>query len=226
MKDGPDIARIASLIGDPARANMLSALMGGKALTATELASEAGVTAATASGHLSKLGDGGLVRVNQQGRHRYFSLTGPEVAQTLESLMGLAQHAGAVRVRTGPRDPALRHARICYDHLAGDLGVTLYEGLLSSGAIAETGEEVSLTPPGREKLSDFGVDFGALDTGRRKLCRSCLDWSVRRSHLAGAVGAAIWQQVQAKDWAQRVENSRIVAFSSQGESEFRRLFQS
>ncbi|MEM7684148.1 MAG: helix-turn-helix transcriptional regulator, partial [Pseudomonadota bacterium] len=169
MKDGPDIARIASLIGDPARANMLSALMGGKALTATELASEAGVTAATASGHLSKLGDGGLVRVNQQGRHRYFSLTGPEVAQTLESLMGLAQHAGAVRVRTGPRDPALRHARICYDHLAGDLGVTLYEGLLSSGAIAETGEEVSLTPSGRERLSDFGIDFGALDAGRRKL---------------------------------------------------------
>ncbi|MEM9063066.1 MAG: helix-turn-helix transcriptional regulator [Pseudomonadota bacterium] len=220
MKDGPDIARIASLIGDPARANMLSALMGGQALTATELASEAGVSAATASGHLGKLGDGGLVRVNQQGRHRYFSLAGPEVAQTLESLMGLAQHAGAVRVRTGPRDPALRRARVCYDHLAGDLGVQLYETMLASGGLTESGGEVTLTALGRDRLTGFGIDLDNLDTGRRKLCRSCLDWSVRRSHLAGAVGAAIWQQVQHKGWAKRIENSRIVAFSARGEAEF------
>ena len=129
MKAGPDISRIAALVGDPARSNMLTALMTGRALTASELAHQAGVTPQTASSHLSKLEAGGLVEQEKQGRHRYFRLSDPDVAAVLEGLEGLAARAGHMRVRTGPKDPALRHARVCYDHLAGDLGVQMLDSL-------------------------------------------------------------------------------------------------
>ena len=120
---------VASLVGDPARSNMLTALMTGRALTASELAQEAGITPQTASSHLAKLEAGGLIEPEKQGRHRYYRLTGPDVAGVLEGLAGLAARAGHMRVRTGPKDPALRRARICYDHLAGDLGVQMLDSL-------------------------------------------------------------------------------------------------
>src|SRR5262245_49467163 len=126
MKDGPNIAALAALIGDPARANMLTALMGGQALTTSELALEAGVTKQTASSHLAKLADARLVAIEAQGRHRYYRLAGRHVASLLEQLMGVAARIGPTRARPGPKEPALRHARVCYDHLAGDLGVALY----------------------------------------------------------------------------------------------------
>ena len=129
MKAGPDIAMVASLVGDPARANMLTALMTGRALTASELAQEAGITPQTASSHLSKLEAGGLVEQEKQGRHRYYRLSDPDVAGVLEGLEGLAARAGHMRVRTGPKDPALRRARVCYDHLAGDLGVQMLDSM-------------------------------------------------------------------------------------------------
>ena len=129
MKEGPNIASVASLVGDPARANILSALMDGRALTATELAKEAGVTPQTASSHLSKLEKGGLLLPVKQGRHRYYRLSGPDVADVLERLMGLAARTGHVRTRTGPRDPEMRSARVCYDHLAGDRAVWMLEQL-------------------------------------------------------------------------------------------------
>jgi DNA-binding transcriptional ArsR family regulator len=132
MKDGPNIASIAAMLGDPARANMLTALMEGRSLTASELAETAGVTVQTASGHLAKLLDTALVRAVRQGRHRYFCLSGPDVAQALEALMVVAQRTGAVRVRTGPKEAALREARICYDHLAGERGVALLHSCPSS----------------------------------------------------------------------------------------------
>src|SRR4030095_11930623 len=125
----PDISMVASLVGDPARSNMLTALMSGRALTASELAQEAGITPQTASSHLSKLEAGGLIEPEKQGRHRYYRLTGSDVAHVLEGLAGLAARAGHMRVRTGPKDPALRRARICYDHLAGDLGVQMLDSL-------------------------------------------------------------------------------------------------
>ncbi|MEL6219421.1 MAG: winged helix-turn-helix domain-containing protein, partial [Pseudomonadota bacterium] len=133
MKEGPDIARIAALIGDPARANMLTALMSGKALTVSELAEEAGVTIQTASSHLSKLDEGGLLRPRKQGRHKYFQLADAEVAHVLEALMGLATRQGAKRVRTGPRDAQMQQARVCYNHLAGRMGVQMYRSLLARG---------------------------------------------------------------------------------------------
>ncbi len=143
MKEGPDIALLGSLIGDPARANILTALMSGKALTATELASEAGVTVQTASSHLKKLQDANLLRQRKQGRHRYFTLADDDVGSVLEAMMGLAAKRGLVRTRTGPRDDALRKARVCYNHLAGDLGVAIYDGMVSRGYLAESERRLS-----------------------------------------------------------------------------------
>ncbi|MEL7454334.1 MAG: winged helix-turn-helix domain-containing protein, partial [Pseudomonadota bacterium] len=137
MKEGPDIALFGALIGDPARANILTALMSGKALTATELAGEAGVTIQTASSHLKKMEDAGLLRQRKQGRHRYFALADDDVSHVLESLMGLAAKRGLLRTRPGPKDAALRKARVCYNHLAGDMGVALYENMLRQLSVAD-----------------------------------------------------------------------------------------
>src|SRR3954468_22205728 len=150
MKAGPDIAMVAALVGDPARSNMLTALMTGKALTASELAQEAGVTRQTASSHLAKLEGGGLVEPEKQGRHRYYRLTGPDVAEVLEGLMGLAARIGHLRVRTGPKDPALRRARVCYDHLAGELGVQMLDAMTRGQLVRRNKDEISLTTAGEK----------------------------------------------------------------------------
>lgn len=224
MKDGPDIALIASLLGDPARANMLTALMAGGALTAGELAREAGVTAQTASSHVAKLEGGGLVVVRREGRHGYVSLAGDDVARVLEGLMGLAARIGHRRTRPGPRDPALRTARVCYDHLAGDLGVALYEALGADGWVIACGEALTLSERGRTKLERFGIETGGFGRGRRPACRRCLDWSVRRHHLAGETGAAILRRLFDLGWARRLPESRVVAFSPPGLDAFREAF--
>jgi DNA-binding transcriptional ArsR family regulator len=224
MKDGPSIAPVAALAGDPARANMLAALMGGTALTASELAAEAGVTAQTASSHLARLVDGGLISALRQGRHRYFRLAGNDVAEMLEKMMGVAARAGHLRSRPGPSDPALRRARVCYDHLAGEMGVQLFDGLVRVKALAERDEPLRLTRKGERWMSDFGVDLAALGEGRRPLCRSCLDWSQRRSHLAGAAGAAFLARLYELKWARRDRHSRAVFFSPEGERKFRAAF--
>src|SRR5512144_382875 len=148
MKAGPDISMVAALVGDPARANMLTALMSGRALTASELAQEAGITPQTASSHLAKLEAGGLIEPEKQGRHRYYRLTGSDVAQVLEGLAGLAARAGHMRVRTGPKDPALRRARICYDHLAGDLGVQMLDSLRKQRLVRQKKQDIELTAEG------------------------------------------------------------------------------
>ena len=223
MKVGPEIASVAALIGDPARANILTALMGGMALTATELAAEAGVTKQTASAHLSKLLAAELLAVERQGRHRYYRLADAEIARLLEALMGVAARR-PTRVRTGPREPALRKARVCYDHLAGELGVAMYEGLAAHGWIAATKDEIRLTQAGRSALGAFGIDLAGLETRRRPVCRACLDWSARRSHLAGALGAALLSSFYQRGWARRIDGSRIVAFSASGEAAFLEQF--
>lgn len=223
MKVGPEIAGVAALIGDPARANILTALMGGIALTATELAVEAGVTKQTASAHLSKLLSAELLAVERQGRHRYYRLPDAEIARLLEALMGVAARR-PTRVRTGPKEPALRRARVCYDHLAGDLGVAMYESLTAKGWIAEAKGEIRVTGPGRSAFDAFGIDLAGLETRRRPVCRACLDWSARRSHLAGALGAALLSSFYRRGWARRLEGSRIVAFSASGEAAFLKQF--
>ncbi len=215
---------MASLIGDPARANILTALMGGGALTATELATEAGVTKQTASAHLAKLSEAEFIEATKQGRHRYFRLADDEVAEVLEKLMGIAARRKPQRIRPGPKEPELRKARVCYDHLAGDLGVELYESLCREGLLKNGSEPPHLTETGKALLGDFGVDLEALGKSRRPLCRSCLDWSVRRSHLAGSLGAALLDRMYALKWAKRVKGTRIVRFTPSGERAFRERF--
>lgn len=224
MKEGPDISRIAALIGDPARANILTALMSGKALTATELASEAGVTLQTTSAHLAKLEAAEMIACRKSGRHKYFTLGGDDVGHALEALMGLAAGAGHLRTRTGPKDAALREARVCYNHLAGAKGIALYQGLLARGVVKEEGEDVTLTPAGHGFLNDFGVDLDGLQQGKVPLCRSCLDWSARQTHLAGSVGRALLTRMQELGWAKRVEGTRVVKFSPKGEAAFNETF--
>ncbi|MDE1938026.1 MAG: winged helix-turn-helix transcriptional regulator [Alphaproteobacteria bacterium] len=223
MKEGPSIAQIAALAGDPARANMLAALMSGKALTASELANEAGVTLQTASSHLGKLEGGGLIAGVKQGRHRYFRLSGGDVAEMLESMMGVAARAGHLRTRTGPSDPMIRKARVCYDHLAGEMGVQLFERLTALGHIAGRDADVHLTRRGEDFAAKFGVDLQALAAQRRPLCKTCLDWSMRRHHLAGSLGAALLERLYALKWATRDKHGRAILFSRSGEAKFAKL---
>lgn len=223
MKDGPDIARIAALIGDPGRANMLTALMGGRALTASELALEAGITAQTASTHLARLVEGGLIRQRRQGRHRYAELASVEVAAALEALMGLAAGAGHLRRRPGPRDPELRQARVCYDHLAGEMGTLMFESLLAQGHLDRRDDVIALTPSGR----DFACTFLCAELegrSRAPLCRECLDWSERRSHLAGQLGRAMLTRMTDLGLARRQTGSRVIRFSAEGKRQFKALF--
>ncbi|MBD9648824.1 winged helix-turn-helix transcriptional regulator [Ensifer sp. PDNC004] len=224
MKEGPDIALIGSLIGDPARANMLTALMGGSALTATELATHAGITLQTASSHLAKLEAGGLLSQRKQGRHRYFQLAEDEVGLMLENLMGFAAGRGMTRHRPGPKDPALRKARVCYNHLAGDYGVRMYDSLIAEKQIEVTGDDLALTPDGQSRIEALGIDYAALKKSRRPICRTCLDWSERRSHLAGSLGEALLTLFIDKGWAKREANSRVIRFTANGEKAFSELF--
>lgn len=224
------MSRIAAAIAEPARARMLLALVGGEALTATELSALAGISRQTASGHLGRLLESGLIAVQKQGRHRYHQLADPDVAELLERLMSVAER-GAVRpLVAGPREPALRKARVCYDHLAGELAVACLDhmqcaGWIARGAGADDRVELTLTSAGRAALVELGLPLDALaGTTRRPTCRACLDWSVRRHHLAGALGALLLRHCFTHRWARRLSESRAIRFSERGELEFRRAF--
>ncbi len=217
MREGPDIARIAALVADPARSSMLLALMDGRALTATELSGLAGVTKQTASSHLAKLVDGEVLQVEAQGRHRYFRLAGAHVAALIEALMVFSSDA-APPVRTGPKEPALRKARVCYDHLAGEMGVALYGRACEGGWL--TGD-LGVTDKGWSKFSAIGVTPDGLPRSNRPPCRACLDWSQRRHHLAGLIGKALLDRLFVLSWARRLPASRVVAFTPEGERRFR-----
>lgn len=220
MKYGPDISKVAAVMGDPARANMVTALMSGMALTATELAREAGVTPSTASGHLAKLVDCGLVVGTKQGRHRYFRIAEQDVAEAIEALVSVAARVGHLRTRPGPKDEAMRYARSCYDHLAGHLAVNLYEDWTSRRLILPKQDKIELTAKGRRFVEDRGIDVQALLGSKRALCRSCVDWSERRNHLGGSLGAAVLSAVLQRRWAKREPGSRVVKFGRGGERRF------
>jgi DNA-binding transcriptional ArsR family regulator len=216
MIEGPYIAEAAALIGDPARASMLASMMDGRAYTASELAHVAGVAAPTASGHLAKLLQSGLLSMERQGRHRYYRLAGPRVAAALESLMALAVSAAPRHRPTGPRDSAMRRARTCYDHLAGELGVALTWRLVELGYLQPEEGRFRLTAEGETALARLGVDVAALGRQRRPLARACLDWSERRPHLAGALGAAMLDSMVARGWIERTAGSRTVRLTPAG----------
>jgi len=224
MEAGPHIAQIAALVGDPARANMLSALMDGRALTATELAYFAGVTPQTASSHLGKLAEAGLLALEAQGRHRYYRLASPLVGRMLEGIMVVAE-VGPARYRPHWKGgEALRAARTCYNHLAGRLAVAVADALVERGHIvlAEDGGEV--TPAGLASLAELGIDFGAATKRRRAFCKPCLDWSERRPHLAGTVGAALATRAFELGWVERIKDSRAVAVTRAGQQGFAAAF--
>ena len=224
-------AEIAALAGDPARAAMLHALMDGRALTASELARAAGITPQTASGHLARLTKAGMIAVAVQGRHRYHRLASPAIARMMESIMQVASEAAASRkpVVVGPKDAALRAARTCYDHLAGRLGVDLADAMVAGGHIELASDAGVMTDSGVALLGRLGIDVENLVArpGRRRgklLCRPCLDWSERRPHLAGAVGAAICTQCFDKGWIRRAEGTRAVTVTPKGHQAFREIF--
>ena len=203
---------------------MLTALMSGKALTVSELAEEAGVTIQTASSHLSKLHSGGLLRPRKQGRHKYFALAGEDVAHVLEGLMGLAAGSGHLRTRTGPKDAKLRQARVCYNHLAGDMGIQMFDSLIARTHLSFDGKDLKLTDSGFAFAYYLGIDVGALHSARTPLCRECLDWSERRSHLAGSLGRAFLSRFEELSWAKTDRKTRIVTFSRSGAEAFHQLF--
>ena len=219
------VAEIGALLGDTARAKMLSALMAGEALTASELAFQAGVTPQTASGHLAKLSELGLLALQRQGRHRYFRLASPLVAQMIEGIMAVASVQGPPRHRGRSRiDDELRLARTCYDHFAGRLGVALADALTAQGRVELSDEGGTVTEEGARFFAEFGIDLAGLSRMKRRFCRPCLDWSERRPHIAGALGAGLARRCFELGWTKRLRDTRAVAITPKGRDAFRRTF--
>lgn len=220
-KDARAAALIGSVIGVPARANMLAALAGGQALTATELAMHAGVTPQTASSHLKKMTDANFLIVEKQGRHRYYRLSDPRMVDALEPLAHLIPDSPVVHKRPSKQLQDLRDSRMCYDHLAGVLGVALVDAMMAHGYLEEAVEDFSPTTKGITFFEELGIDIEKLRGTRRHLARRCLDWSERRPHLGGALGAALADQFMQRGWISRVKDSRKINVTIKGKKEFK-----
>jgi DNA-binding transcriptional ArsR family regulator len=216
MPNAPQIAEVAALVGDPARANILVALLGGRALTATELAHAAGVSPQTTSGHLGKLFTARLIVLMKQGRHRYYRLAGPQVAHMLESIMNVALDGPPRFQPRSKLDDAMRHARTCYDHFAGVLGVGIADAMVAREFVVLGDEAGEVTPAGMEFLAKLGVDVSAARAKRRVFCRPCLDWTERRSHIGGVVGAAFTRRCFDLKWVERIGDSRALKITAAG----------
>ena len=209
-----DLAAVGALIGDPSRARMLDALMGGRALTAGELARAAGVSASTASEHLGRLRDGGLVEVVAQGRHRYHRIAGPSVGAAIEALSHIAPLQPVRSLRQAGHAQALGFARTCYDHLAGVCGVALHDALLARAWLTRAYDVTAL---GRGGLAEWGVDVDVVRSRRRSFARPCLDWTERRTHLAGGLAAAITDGLVEREWfVRRTPGSRALRLTDAG----------
>jgi DNA-binding transcriptional ArsR family regulator len=235
MSGDVDLARTAALIGDPGRARVLRALADGRELAASVLAHEAGVAASTASAHLSKLVQGGLVAAERRGRHRYFRLASPEVARALEALAQVAPPAPIRSLREGTKAQAVRAARTCYDHIAGRLGVAIMSALIADRVLtggdghrrrararedrpSSIGRDLDyrLTDDGADKLRDLGVDVDRALAGPRAPIRYCIDWSEQDHHLSGALGAALAARLFDLGWVKRLPRTRAVLVTDAG----------
>lgn len=220
----PNISKISAVLSSPVRENILMALMSDMALTANELAREAGVEASTMSGHLRILEDAGLIKALPQGRFKYFKLQSSEIAQQLEALIARTTAFELSRVRPGPKDELLRESRRCYQHIAGRLGVRIYDSMLRQGYIQPHEEEPVLTDEGRRFFEDLGVDISKCDVGKKPLCKSCLDWSERRYHLAGVLGELLLDVVLQKGWVKSGAVPRALRITDLGRQEIDRYF--
>jgi DNA-binding transcriptional ArsR family regulator len=223
MDTGPKIAQVAALVGDPARANMLACLVDGRALTASELAYVSRVSPQTASGHLAKLHDAGLLSLEKQGRRRYFRLASPLVGRMLEGLMVVAQDGPARHRNPWCGGEALRNARTCYDHMAGRVAVGIADRLVEQSHVILDDDGGQLTQTGQAFLEGIGVNLPSASK-RRVFCRPCLDWSERRPHLAGVVGAALLSCALDRGWVQRVRDGRALSISPTGKQELTQKF--
>jgi DNA-binding transcriptional ArsR family regulator len=224
MDADAQVAPVAALVADSTRSTILFALSDGRMLPACELALRAGVKAPTISYHLDKLIAGGLVAADRRGRHRYYRLASPTVVGVLEALATVAPPAPARTFREGQTAKALRFARTCYDHLAGFLGVQIADSLVRRGCLAPAGVDYELTPDGEHFLVSLGVDVAAAATERRRFARACLDWSERRDHLAGALGAALLARLLELGWIERTASSRAVRLTASGRLGLRQHF--
>lgn len=213
MSAEPDLARIARTLGDPSRIQMLALLMDGRALTAKELSYGVGVSPATGTAHLQRLQADGLLVATSQGRHKYFRLGSPEVAQCVEALMAVAPRAV---LTGGPPDSPIRQARMCYDHLAGRLGRRLLEHLLSQRLLRTDGAAYEVTRLGEGRLEELGIDVPTARRSRRRFACGCLDWSERKDHLGGALGAAVATRLLGAGWVRRERDSRCVSVTPLG----------
>jgi len=227
VHDDPDIARIAGLLADPARARIVWTLIDGTTRPAGELAFAANTSAQSASTHLAKLVNGGLLACEAQGRHRYFRIASAEAARVIESL---ASFSAATRPRTPPTPPLVKampsqflYARTCYDHLAGETAVDVLDGMLNAGWLTGDGQDFMATRSGGRRLTALGIDVDSARSGRRTFARGCVDLTQRRLHLAGALGAALLDVYLKQKWIQRSPRSRIVSITQKGREAFKRL---
>lgn len=224
MSTQPDLAEVANLIGDNSRATMLLQLLDGRILPASELARRARITAQTASSHLAKLVQGELIVMEPHGRHRYYRLAGPHVAEVLENLIAIAPMIKTRSLRESDQAKAIRYARTCYDHLAGLLGVKLTQGMLDKGILEAQDQSFILTSSGHDFFERLGLDMTMVEQSKRPLVRPCLDWSERRYHVAGALGAAIAEHALTKGWVKRVPSTRALSITPEGHAAFYELF--
>ncbi|MFM0196584.1 helix-turn-helix transcriptional regulator [Paraburkholderia strydomiana] len=219
----PGLSRIGALLADPGRAAMLWALMDGSARPAGELTMIAGLSPSAASAHLARLTEGGLLALEVRGRHRYFRIASADIAASIEALANVAQVSAPQRpvprpVRTVPTD--MRYARTCYDHMAGELSVRVFERLVGRGLLALNGASLEATPEGAARFSDWGIDLSAQRSRRRRFACTCPDWSERRPHLGGALGAALLDSWVAHGWVERTERPRILRITPAGHRHF------
>ncbi|WP_175616044.1 ArsR family transcriptional regulator [Piscibacillus halophilus] len=224
MDVNPNIAIVANIISDQTRAKMIFAMLDGRFHPATELTYMAGIKPQTASFHLKKMMDAHLIKVEKQGRHRYYGIKDSSVAGILESFLPVAPQVEVRSLKKSPKDKALRSARTCYDHLAGNLGVKILTSLVNNGFLVEEDNEYSVTDRGREFLDTIHIDISELRNKRRSFSHKCLDWSERRHHIGGALGNAIFERLLEFGWIKRLPKTRAISVTTLGEKKIPEVF--
>jgi DNA-binding transcriptional ArsR family regulator len=224
MNANPNVAKVATLVSEASRAAILTVLLDGRLHPASELAYMARIKPQTASFHLSKMVDATIVTVEKQGRHRYYGIRNPEIAQVLETLLSIAPPIEIKSLKQASEDKAMRSARTCYDHLAGNLGVQLTDSLIKAGIICEEKNTFIVTDKGEAFFKTFHIDLGIVKKKRRSFAHKCLDWSERRYHLAGSLGTALLERLFDLKWIQRIPDTRAIKITSEGKNGFKNIF--